>query len=92
MITASVLKGLNRPYQTKFLEGLTEMSGCSQKKANQRKMLRPKEIEQSNLMVEEVVEVLEESFLNPFSDALDKNQLYNIVSTEISTEIQLNYY
>ena len=92
MITASVLKGLNRPYQTKFLEGLTEMSGCSQKKANQRKMLRPKEIEQSNLMVEEVVEVLEESSLNPFSDALDKNQLYNIVSTEISTEIQLNYY
>ena len=93
MITASVLKGLNRPYQTKFLEGLTEMSGCSQKKANQRKMLRPKEIEQSNLMVEEVVEVLEESFLNPFSDALDKNQLYNIVSGKtISTEIQLNYY
>ena len=43
-------------------------------------MLLPKEIEQSHLMVEEVVKVLEETFLNLFSDDLDKNQLYNIDS------------
>ena len=36
---------LKRSYQTKFLEGLTEMSGCFGASTNQRKMLRPKEIE-----------------------------------------------
>ena len=41
------------------------------KKKKKKKMLRPKEIEKSNLIVEEVVEVLEETFLNPFSDDLD---------------------
>ena len=58
------------------LEGLAGMNGClqgssDQKKKKKKKMLRPKEIEKSNLIVEEVVEVLEETFLNPFSDDLD---------------------
>ena len=65
------------------------MSGCSRKSTDQRKMLRPKKIEQSNLIVEEVVKVLEETFLNPFSDDLDKNQLYNIISFKtLSIEIK----
>ena len=72
-----------------FLGGLTEMGGCSWASTNQRKMLHPKEIEQSDLMVEEVVKVLKETFLNPFSDDLDKKQLYNIVSGKtVSTEIK----
>ena len=80
---------LNKPYQSKFLEGLAEMSGCWQTNTDQRKMLRSKEKEQSNLIVEEVVKVLEETFLNPFSDDLDKNQLYNIVSCKtVSIEIK----
>ena len=80
---------LKRSYQTKFLESLTEMSGCFGTSTNQRKMLRPKEIEKSNLMVDEAVEVLEETYLNPFSDDLDKNQLYNIVSSKtVSTGIK----
>ena len=54
-------------------------------------MLLPKEIEQSHLMVEEVVKVLEETFLNLFSDDLDKNQLYNIVSGKtVSTDIKVS--
>ena len=65
------------------------MSGSLRTSTDQRKILRPKEIEQSNLIVEEVVKVLEESFLNPFSDDLDKSQLYNIVSGKtISIEIK----
>ena len=86
----TILKwNLNRPYQTKFFEELTEMSGYSRKSTDQRKMLLPKEIEQSHLMVEEVVKVLEETFLNLFSDDLDKNQLYNIVSGKtVSTDIK----
>ena len=68
-----------------FLEGLTEMSGCSQTSTNRRKMLRPKEI----LLVEEVIKVFEETFFNPFSDYLDESQLDNIVSGKIvSTEIK----
>ena len=40
-------------------------------------------------MVDEAVEVLEETYLNPFSDDLDKNQLYNVVSSKtVSTEIK----
>ena len=88
----TILKwNLNRPYQTKFFEELTEMSGYSRKSTDQRKMLLPKEIEQSHLMVEEVVKVLEETFLNLFSDDLDKNQLYNIVSGKtVSTDIKVS--
>ena len=61
------------------------MSSCWQTSTDQRKMLRSKEKEQSNLIVEEVVKVFEETFLNPFSDDLDKNQLYNIVSCETAS-------
>lgn len=79
----------DRPYQTMFLEGLTEMSGCLWTSTNQRKMLRPEEIEQSNLMAKEIIKVLEETFLNLFSDDLNKNQLYNIVSSKTApTEIK----
>ena len=65
----------DRPYQTMFLEGFTEMSGSLWTSTNQRKMLHPEEIEQSNLMAKEIIKVLEETFLNLFSDDLDKNQL-----------------
>ena len=42
-------------------------------------------------MVEQVVNVLKESFLNPFLNDLDKNQLYNIASGKtVSTEIKSN--
>lgn len=52
-------------------------------------MLQPKEAQQIYLMVEQVVNVLKESSLNPFLNDLDKNQLYNIASGKtVSTEIK----
>ena len=80
---------LNRPYQTKFLEDLTEICGCSRTSTDQRKMLRFKEIKQSTLIVDKVVTVLEETCLNLFSDDLDKNKLCNITSDKtVSIEIK----
>ena len=41
--------------------------------------------------MEEVIKLLEETFLNPLSDGLGKNQLYNIVSCKtVSIEIKDN--
>ena len=71
---------LNRPYQTKFLESLVEMSGSSHTTTNNRKLLRLSEIKKSNVMVENIMEVLENTFLSPFHDELDAAKLYNIVS------------
>ena len=52
-------------------------------------MIRPKEIEQNNSMAQEIVEVLQETSLNPFSENLDKNKLYHIASGKaVSTEIE----
>ena len=52
-------------------------------------MIQPKEARQIYLMVEQIVNVLKESFLNPFLNDLDKNQLYNIASGKtLSTEIK----
>ena len=45
---------LNRPYQTKFLETLAEMSGASYTTTNQRKFLWTSEIKRSNVMVENI--------------------------------------
>ena len=71
---------LNRPYQTKFLESLVEMSGSSHTTTNNRRLLRPSEIEKSNVMVENIMKVLENTFLSPFHDEPDAAKLYNIVS------------
>ena len=52
-------------------------------------MIRPKEIEQNNSMAQEIVEVLQETSLNPFSENLDKNKPYHIASGKaVSTEIE----
>ena len=59
---------LFRPYQINFLEVLAEISGCSRTSSDKRKMMLPKETESNNLIVEEVVKVLEETFLNSLSN------------------------
>ena len=80
---------LNRPYQTTLLNDLAGMSSSSQTSTDQTKMLHPKEIEKKLLMMEEVVKILEETFLNSFSDDLDKKYIYNIVyGKTVSTEIK----
>ena len=47
---------------------------------NNRKLLRPSEIKKSNVMVENIIEVLENTFLSQFHDELDAAMLPNIVS------------
>ena len=74
------MKFLNRPYQTKFLESLVEMSGSSRTSTNNRKLLSPSEIKKSNVMVENILHVLVNTFLRPFHDELEPAKLYNIVS------------
>ena len=70
---------LNRLYKTKFLESLVEMSG-SFHTTNNPKLLRPSEIKKSNVIVENIMKVLENTFLSPFHDELDPAKLYNIAS------------
>ena len=47
---------------------------------NNRKLLRASEIKKSNVMVENIIEVLENTFLSQFHDELDAAMLHNIVS------------
>ena len=49
--------------------------GFAEISTNQRKMIRLKETEQNNSTGEDIVEVLEKTFLNKFSGNSDKNQL-----------------
>ena len=58
----------NRSHQTAFLEGSAEIRMFT----DHIKMLCPEEIEQINSIMEQIVEVLEEAFFNPFSQNLDK--------------------
>ena len=62
---------LNRSCQRKFLESLHEISGSSCTTTNNRKLLRPSEINKSIVLEENIMEVLENSFLSPFHDELD---------------------
>ena len=45
-----------------------------------RKCLRPNEILKSERAVKTIMDVLENTFVNPFSDDLDKSKLYNLAS------------
>ena len=80
----TILKSiLNRPYQTKFLESLVKMSGSSRTTTNNRKLLCPSEIHKPIVMEENIIKVLENTFLNPFNNELDATKLYNIVSGQL---------
>ena len=56
---------MNRPYQTKFVESLLELSGVCTTMSNPRKCLRSSEILKSNKMVERIMVVLKTQFINP---------------------------
>ena len=71
---------LNRPYQTKFL--IIEMRGLSHTTSNNGKLLHPSEIKKPVVMIENIMEILENTFLIPFRDKLDASKLYNIVSDQ----------
>ena len=71
---------MNRPYQTKFVESLMEISGITTTMSNPRKCLRTSEILKSNKMVEKIMVILQTQFINPFQPDLDKDALFNLVS------------
>ena len=56
------------------------MSGSSRTTTNNWKLLRPSEINKSIVMEENIMEVLENTFLSPFHDELYAVKVYNIVS------------
>ena len=73
---------LNRQNQTKVLESFVEMSGSSHKTTNNPKLQHPPEIKKSNVILENIMEVLQNKFLSPFHDKLDAAKLYNIISSQ----------
>ena len=71
---------MNRPYQTKFVESLMQISRITTTMSNPRKCLRISEILKSNKMVEKIMFILQTHFINPFQPDLDKDALFNLVS------------
>ena len=71
---------MNRPYQTKFVELLMELSGVCTTMSSPRKCLRSSEILKSNKMVEKIMVALKTQFINPFQPDLGKDELFNLVS------------
>ena len=67
---------MNRPFQSRFVESLIEMTGLS----NPRKCLRSSEVLKSNKIVENIMEALTTQFPNPCDQDLDRSELYNLVS------------
>ena len=70
---------LSRPFQAKLVEALLENVGLDEKDSY-RKFLRKSEITKSEKRISNVVEVLTDTFMNPFSDEFDSDKLYNITS------------
>ena len=56
------------------------MSESSPTTTNNQKLKRPSEIKKSIVIVENIMEVLENTFLSPFHDELDAAKFCNIVS------------
>ena len=75
---------LNRPYQAKYFKELTNYAGIDSSTLCY-KPLRTSEIEKSELNVSNIIDVLENEYINPFSFNLDIGHLYNL-SSEVPKE------
>ena len=56
------------------------MSELSPTTTNNQKLMRPSEIKKSIVMVENIVEVSENTFPSPFHGEVDAAKFYNIIS------------
>ena len=56
------------------------MSESSPTTTNNQRLMRPSEIKKPIVMVENIMEVLENTSLSPFHDELDAAKFYNIIS------------
>ena len=70
---------MNRPFQSRFVESLIEMTGLSKTTSNPRKCRCPSEVLKSSKIVENIMEALTTQFLNLFDQDLDRSELYNLV-------------
>ena len=70
---------MNRPFQAKHFQELKTFAGVDSS-SECYKLLRPCEISKFEINVANVVEVLEDEYLNPYSVSLDQNELYNLSS------------
>ena len=77
---------MNRPYQSAFIESFREYCNLA-KSTNNNKCLRPAEIKKSNKAVCNVVNVIQDQFVNPFDYNLHKSMLYNIISGSYVNEL-----
>ena len=78
--SSSVLKWcLNRADQSTNTKALNNIAGLS-KNNYSYKALRPSQVLKSEMLVNQVQEVLTSEYLNPFDSALDKTKLYNLSS------------
>eukprot|EP00112_Aurelia_sp_Birch-Aquarium-sp1_P015170 Seg3338.2 transcript_id=Seg3338.2/GoldUCD/mRNA.D3Y31 product="hypothetical protein" protein_id=Seg3338.2/GoldUCD/D3Y31 len=71
---------MKRPFQARFAESLMEIAEIDNTMSSTRKCLRQSEVIKSNKMVENIKATLKDHFINPFSQDLDEDQLYNLVS------------
>ena len=71
---------LNRPYQSKFIEALEDITGTSKPMLNQLKSTQPRDITKSIENISKLNDAILSYFLNPFSFELEKDQLYHLVS------------
>ena len=71
---------LSRPFQTKCLEYLFDISGKLRTMSNPRKCFRVSEIKRSNAMVKKVINAISDHFINPFEKDLDQGNLFSLIS------------
>ena len=71
---------LNRPFQAKIVESLQSLADVDKATTNPRKYLRVKQVQKSEEHVKEVIKVMKEAFVNPFSEELNKDNLFNLAS------------
>ena len=71
---------LSRAGQAEYRSELWDIAGLSDSAQEPQKCLRPSQILKSEAAVEKIMDVLEGTFVNPFSDDLEKDKLYNLAS------------
>ena len=70
---------LSRPFQAKFVEALIDMISKSET-GSHTKALRTSEIVRSERRITNMIDILTNTFINPFSLDLDNDRLFNIAS------------
>ena len=86
---------LSRAGQAEYRSELFKLVNMDKDTMEPRKCLRPTEIQKSERAVKKIMDVLKNTFVNPFSDDLDKEKLYNLSSgcpiNETAAECLLSY-